>query len=343
MFSELIDRRRATGAAVVLVASPVDEPRGYGRVVRDAAGHVRAVVEEATATDAERAIREINAGVYCFDAAWLWSGLGKIAPSRSGEYLLTDIVGIAVQEGQLVESIVAPAEVTSGVNDRVQLAAATAVIRDRIRKRVMLAGATLVDPATSYLDDTVKIGTDTVIYPGTVIEGHTAIGSGCRIGPHSHIVDSDVGNDAQVVMSVVEGAEIADGARIGPFSHVRPGARIGALVELGNYAEVKNASIGAGTKMHHFGYVGDAEIGADVNVGAGTVTCNFDSETGFKSTTIVCDGASLGSDTILVAPVRVGAGAVTGAGAVVTRDVEPDSVVVGIPARRIRVRRSAPK
>jgi bifunctional UDP-N-acetylglucosamine pyrophosphorylase / glucosamine-1-phosphate N-acetyltransferase len=343
LFASLIAHRRATGATIALVASPVDDPHGYGRVVRNPDGRVRAVVEEAAATEDERAIREINAGVYCFDAAWLWSALEKISPAATGEYYLTDLVGLATSQGKLVRSIEAPADVTSGVNDRAQLAAATELIRDRIRRRAMLCGVTLLDPATTYLDDGVEIGADTVIYPGTIVEGQTVIGANCRIGPHSHLVDARIGQNVQVTMSVVERAEVADNARVGPFSHLRPGARLGEGVELGNYAEVKNAVLGARTKMHHFSYVGDAEIGANVNVGAGTVTCNYDRETGQKSRTIVEAEVSLGSDTMLVAPVRIGARAVTGAGAVVTRDVAPDDVVLGVPARPIRSRRPAAK
>lgn len=339
LFAMLIDRRRATGATVALVASAVDEPTGYGRVLREADGRVRAVVEEKAATPDERTIREINAGVYCFDAGWLWGALPRVARSATGEYYLTDLVGMATGEGKLVQSISAPAAQTLGVNDRVQLAEAGAAIYDRVRKRLMRDGVTLIDPATTYVDVDVEIGRDTVLGPGTIIAGKTVVGEGGRIGPHSYVVDSTIGDRVQIIMSVVENSEMARGARIGPFGHLRSNARIGEEVQLGNFAEVKNACLGPGTKMHHFSYVGDADIGENVNVAAGTITCNYDAETGRKSRTVVQDGVALGSDTLLVAPVTIGRDAITGAGAVVTRDVGPEVVVVGVPARPVRQRR----
>ncbi len=340
LFRDLARARRAAGAVIALAVASSDDPTGYGRVIVDAAGRVRAVVEEAVASDAERAVRRINAGVYCYDAFWLWEALRLVQPSPTGEYYLTDLVGIAVGQEHVVQAVEASLALTSGVNDRVQLAAAERILRDRVREKLMRSGVTLIDPATTYVDSQVTVGADTVVYPGTLLEGRTTIGSGCRIGPHTRIVDSTIGDDVVVTMSVVEEASVANGVRLGPFSHLRPGARIGEGAELGNYAEVKNATIGAGTRMHHFSYVGDAEIGVGVNVGAGTITCNFDSESGTKSRTVVEDGASLGSDTMLVAPIRVGREAMTGAGSVVTRDVEPGTVVVGVPARPLRPRRS---
>ena len=339
LFEELIRRRRETGAAIALVASPTDDPRGYGRVIRDADGRVKAIVEEASATEEERAVREINAGVYCVAANWLWDRLPAIRPSPSGEYYLTDLVGMAVRDGHLVYSIEAPIDMTLGVNDRTQLAAAEALVRRRICRDLMLSGITVKDPDQTYVDAGVTIGTDSVIYPGTIIEGATVIGKNCRIGPYTRIADSRIGDDVTVEMSVVESAEIADGVQVGPFSHLRSGARIEARVELGNFAEVKNSRIGAGSKMHHFSYIGDADVGLNVNVGAGTITTNYDSESGIKNRTIVEDGVSLGSDTMLVAPVTIGKDAMTGAGAVVTHDVEPGTLVVGVPARPLRRRR----
>ncbi len=341
LFRSVIEAQRQAGAAIALVSSIVEDPRGYGRIVRDPDGGVRAIVEEAAATEAERAIREVNAGVYCFDAAWLWERLPSVPRSTSGEYYLTDLVGLAAQDGRRVCAVTAPLEITAGVNDRKQLAMAEAVIRDRVRQRLLEAGVTLVDPATVYVDATVRIAPDTILYPGTLIEGNTVIGPGCRIGPYSRIVDSWLGSSVTVDMSVIEGARVGDGTRIGPFSHLRPGAEIGPRVELGNYAEIKNARIGADTRIHHVSYIGDAEIGERVNVGAGTITVNFDSESGTKHRTVVQDGASLGSDSMLVAPVTIGRDALTGAGAVVTRDVEPGMVVVGVPARPLRRRRQS--
>ncbi len=342
LFGELVQRRRETGAMIALVATPADDPRGYGRVIRDADGRVSAIVEEASASEKEREIREINAGVYSVDASWLWEHLPSVKPSPSGEYYLTDLVALAVSEGSRVYAIEAPMTVTAGVNDRAQLAMAEEVIRERIRRDLMVSGVTLMDPRTIYIDAGVKIGTDSIVYPGTFIEGSTVIGTRCRIGPHARIVDSRIGSDVTIQMSVVESAEVGDRVQIGPFAHLRPGATIEADVELGNYAEVKNSRIGAGTRMHHFSYIGDADVGEGVNIGAGTITTNFDSESGVKNRTVVEDGVSLGSDTMLVAPVTVGKDAMTGAGAVVTHDVEPGTVVVGVPARPLRRRRMPP-
>src|SRR6185437_11735379 len=319
LFRELIRCRRETGALIALVASPTDDPRGYGRVIRGADGRVKAIVEDVDATEEERAVRDINAGVYCVEARWLWEQLPAIQPSASGEYYLPDLVGLAVQAGQQVRAIESPMDVTAGVNDRAQLAMVTTIVQDRLRHDLMISGVTLIDPATTYLDRGVSVGQDTIIYPGTILEGATTVGAGCRIGPHSRIVDSTIGDGAVVDMSVVEGARVEDGARIGPFSHLRPGAWIESEVELGNFAEVKNSRIGARTKAHHVSYIGDARIGEDVNVGSGTITTNYDSESGTKSQTVVEDGASLGCDTMLVAPVTVGKKAMTGAGSVVTR------------------------
>jgi bifunctional UDP-N-acetylglucosamine pyrophosphorylase/glucosamine-1-phosphate N-acetyltransferase len=339
VLGRLIDRRRTTGATLALVVSPAPDPRGYGRVLRDGEGRVRAIVEEAAASPAERAIREINAGIYTFAAPWLWSHLPEVPRSASGEFYLTDVVELATRTGGAVQSVEAPLEMCAGVNDRIQLSDAERALRDRIRRALMLAGVTLVDPASTFVDATVAIGSDTVILPGTSIGGATRIGSGCRIGPHSYIADSDIGDDAVVLMSVVEQAIVERGARLGPFSHLRPGARLGAGAELGNFGEVKNATLGPGTKMHHFSYIGDAEIGANVNIAAGTITCNYDGETGEKHRTIIEDGVLLGSDTLLVAPVRLGRDAVTGSGAVVTHDVEPETLVIGVPARPARKRK----
>ncbi len=339
VFRDLTTARAETGAAIALAVSSVENPRGYGRVLVGEHGNVQSIVEDAVATDEERRVKQINAGVYCFDGDWLSTYLPLVTPSRTGELFLTDLVQMATESGRLVRAVDTSFELTVGVNDRVQLSDADRVIRDRIRRQMMISGVTLVDPQTTYIDVDVSIGVDTIVYPGTILEGQTRIGSGGRIGPRAHIVDSDLGNDVIVDAAVVERSAVGDGARVGPFSHLRPGSRLMPGADLGNFAEVKNATIGAGSKMHHFSYVGDADVGDGVNIGAGTITCNYDGETGLKSRTVVERGASLGSDTMLVAPVRVGEDAITAAGAVVTRDVEASMVVVGVPARPVRARR----
>ncbi|HLZ08932.1 MAG TPA: NTP transferase domain-containing protein, partial [Chloroflexota bacterium] len=226
LFRQLIEKRRQASATIALVVTSADDPHGYGRVVRDAGGRVRSIVEETIATDAERRIREINAGVYSFAADWLWDAVPRVQASGTGEYRLTDLVAMATRMNRLVESIEAPLDITSGVNDRLQLARADRFLRDRIRERVMLGGVTLIDPDAIYIDSDVTIGSDTVIYPGSVIEGTTVIGTGCRIGPASHIVDSRIGHNVVVAQSVLDRATVSDRATIGPFSHLRPGAEI---------------------------------------------------------------------------------------------------------------------
>lgn len=340
LLRDLLERRRSPEASIALVSSTTEDPTGYGRLIRDADGRVRAIVEEADADAATRLIRDFNPGIYAFEAAWLWPGLDQIQPSASGEYYLTDLIALATQSGRLVQSLDASLAITGGVNNRIQLAEAEAVLRARIRQELMRTGVTMLDPASTFIDIGVTIGPDTVLYPGTVIEGDTVIGSNCQIGPQTQVVNSRIGDRVKIAQSVVENAEIAAGARVGPFSHLRPGARIAEEVEIGNYAEVKNSRIGVGSKLHHVSYIGDAEIGTGVNVGAGTITCNLDSESAQKGRTVVEDGASLGCDTMLVAPLRIGRDAVTGSGAVVTHDVEPETVVVGVPARALRRRRS---
>lgn len=342
IFAGLIEQRQTTGATLALVVAEAADPTGYGRVIRDPDGRVRAVVEDVDASEAQRAVRQVNAGIYAFWADWLWRSLPEIRRSASGEYYLTDLIAMANGAGHLIQSIEAPLAQTAGVNNRVQLAEAERVVQSRIRNNLMLAGVTLVDPSTTFVDAGVAIGADTVLLPGTIIAGQTRIGSGCRIGPYAQIVDSRIGDGVIIGSSLIEGSELADRVRVGPYCHLRAGARIEDGAEVGDHAEVKNARLGPGTRMHHFSYVGDADIGGGVNIGAGTITCNYDSETGQKSRTIVGDGASLGSDTLLVAPVTVGEGALTGSGAVVTRDVEPETLVVGVPARPLRKRRTRP-
>lgn len=329
-------RRHETPLTMLTVRS--HEAMGFGRVVRDAAGRILEVVEEAVATEEQKAITELNCGVYCFESAWLWPRLSRIPLSSKGEYYLTDLVGMAAAEGHTVASsaIDDTAEVL-GINTRVHLACAEAEMRRRINEQWMLAGVTIIDPAATYIEADVKIGPDTVIYPDTHVRGQTHIGEDCHIGPNSYIADSRIGDRCRVFASVLEGAVVEDDVDIGPFGHLRQGAHLAQGVHMGNFGEVKNAYLGPGTKMGHFSYIGDAEIGSRVNIGAGTITCNFDGTR--KHKTLIEDDVFIGSDTLLVAPVRVGRGAVTGAGSVVAKgEVPPDAVVYGVPARVRRFR-----
>ncbi len=334
----LWEHQRAGSAPLTMLTVVHGDPHGFGRVIRDGSRAVVRVVEEAAATPEELEVRELNAGVYCFDAEWLWAHLDRIPlslPKR--EYYLTDLIGMAAAEGRPAKAIPVedPSEVL-GINTRVHLAEAEAVLRERINRRWMEEGVTMVDPATTYIEAEVVIGPDTVIWPNTVLRGRTRIGSNCRIGPNSIVEDSTIGDGCRVVASVVEGAVMEEGSDVGPFSHLRRGAYLKAGAHVGNFGEVKNATLGPGAKMGHFSYLGDAEVGAGANIGAGTITCNFDGER--KHRTEIGEGAFIGSDTMLVAPVRVGRGAKTGAGSVVTRDVPDGAVVYGVPAR---VRRQA--
>lgn len=323
--------RESCGAVMALLTVTRDEPQGFGRIVRDEKGDIQAIVEEVDCTEEQKQIRELNPGVYCFDTAWLRNNLPNLTLSPKGEYYLTDMLGMAVEQGYHVPSMpVADVEV-SGINTRVHLAEAEKIMRMRILERHMLAGVTVTDPSSTYIDVMVEIGNDTTILPGCILQGNTTIGNGCIIGPHSYIADSSIGARCKVTHSVVEQAAMAEECEIGPFGHLRKGANLDAGVHMGNFGEVKNSYLGPGTKMGHFSYIGDAHVEANVNIGAGTITCNYDGTN--KHPTRIGEGAFLGSDTMLVAPVTIGAGASTGAGAVVTKDIEEGGHVRGVPAK----------
>ena len=326
--------QRGRGPVSLMTVIAAD-PRGFGRIVRDGAGQVVAIVEEAQASPEQLTIRELNASVYCFSADWLWLALPRIPLSPKGEYYLTDLIGLAVADGLPVQALVAddPAEMI-GINTRVHLAEAEALLRRRINRHWMLQGVTLVNPEATYIEPGVTIGQDTLIWPNTYLHGATVIGARCELGPNTIIHDSQVGDACTILASVLEGARLEDHVEVGPFARLRKGAHLAQGVHMGNFGEVKNSYLGPGAKMGHFSYLGDATIGAQVNIGAGTITCNYDGER--KHPTEVGEGAFIGSDTMLVAPVKIGAGARTGAGAVVTHDVPPHSLAVGVPARVIR-------
>lgn len=322
-----------THAAITMMTVVREDPQGFGRIIRNGAGRIQGIVEEAEATPDIAAIRELNVGIYTFDAAFLWTHLPRLQPSpRKGEYYLTDLVGMAVDEGARVESLCTddPLE-TLGINTRIELAVAAKALQQRINTQWMLEGVTLADPATIYIDSDVRIGPDTVILPNTHLRGKTTIGAHCEIGPNSIIEDCVIGDRCRVTASVLEEAVMEEESEIGPFSHLRKGARLCRGAHMGNFGEMKNSTLGPGAKMGHFSYLGDATVGAGANIGAGTITCNYDGQR--KHPTIIGAGAFIGSDTLLVAPVEVGAGAKTGAGSVVTHDVPPGSLVYGVPAR----------
>jgi bifunctional UDP-N-acetylglucosamine pyrophosphorylase/glucosamine-1-phosphate N-acetyltransferase len=327
--------RAERGAAIALLTAKVGTDNGYGRIVRDAAGDVLRIVEARLATSEDAQLPESNLGAYAIDLAWLRSAIPQLKANATGEIFFTDIVAAAIGMGQRVAAFCTsdPGE-GIGVNTRVELSAAEAILRRRIRERLMLDGVTFDDPESTTVDDSVRIAADTVIERGCVLEGGTSIGPDSRVGPYSILRDTTVGARCVVEASVLEGATLEDDVRIGPFSHLRPGAYLEQGVGMGNFGEVKAARLGKGTKMHHFSYVGDADVGEHVNIGAGAITMNYDGVT--KHRTTIGNDAFIGSDTLLRAPITIGDGAVTGAGAVVTKDVAPGMLAVGMPARAIK-------
>ena len=331
----LVEKAQAHPGPISMLTVTTDETRGFGRILRDARGQVCGIVEEAQATPQQLNIHELNPGVYCFRSAWLWQALKRIQLSPKGEYYLTDLVGMAVAQGHAIQTLdVGDSQEVIGINTRVHLAQAEALLRQRINHAWMLAGVTMIDPASIYIEPGVTLGQDTILWPGTYLHGSTQIGEACVIGPNTIIRDSKVGNDCTLLASVLEGALLEDHVEMGPYCHLRKGAHLCTGVHMGNFGEVKNSTLGPGAKMGHFSYMGDAQVGADVNIGAGTITCNYDGT--HKYPTEIGEGAFIGSDTMLVAPVKVGAGARTGAGAVVTRDIPPHSLAVGVPARVVK-------
>ncbi len=329
----LVEQHTARQAAVTILTVEGEASCGLGRIVRDAYGRVLAIVEEAEATPEIAALREMNSGIGVFADDVLWRFLDQLGPSsRKGESYLTDVVALAIGADRTVETLVVvdPTEAI-GVNTRVDLALAEAALRQRINRQWMLAGVTLIDPASTYIGPDVTIGPDTVIQPNTHVRGKTSIGAGCNIGPNSIIEGCAIGDRCTVLASVLEYAVMEDDSNIGPFSHLRKGARVCRGAHVGNFGEMKNSTLGPNAKMGHFSYLGDAQVGEDVNIGAGTITCNFDGER--KHPTIIEDGVFIGSDSLLIAPVHIGKGAKTGAGSVVTHDIPPHTVAYGVPAR----------
>jgi bifunctional UDP-N-acetylglucosamine pyrophosphorylase/glucosamine-1-phosphate N-acetyltransferase len=337
MLASVLVEHVTKGAAITFLTAYTEPPSDYGRVVRDAHGRVREIVEVKRATLEQMRIKEVNSGVYCFDRVWLWDALHALPRNASGEYYLTDLIAMAGIQERTIATVSGSLDETLGVNNRVQLAEAEQLLRRRILERHMYAGVTIVDPATTYIDDAVQIGADTTILPGTMLSGKTTIGAWCRIGPGTTIDQSSIGDYCVIRNSALEGATLEEHVSMGPFSHCRPGAHLARGVRMGNYGEVKNSYVGEETDVHHFSYLGDATIGDHVNIGAGTITSNYNSATRQKYRTTIGSGASIGSDTILVAPVTVGDHAMTGSGSVVNKDVPPNALVVGVPARLLRM------
>jgi bifunctional UDP-N-acetylglucosamine pyrophosphorylase / glucosamine-1-phosphate N-acetyltransferase len=322
----LLDHQAQHRAALVVATALVPDPSGYGRIVRDN-GHLARIVEHRDATAEERAIREINSGVYVFDLAPLFPALAGLGSANAqGEYYLPDLVGSYRRAGLTVEALpVDDPDEIRGINTRAELAAVAAVLRSRTNAALMDAGVTLVDPATCYVDPDVRVGRDTILHPFVCLEGATTVGAGCEVFPGVRIVDSQMADGVTVFdHSLVAGSTVAAGCKIGPFARIRPGSEIAEQVHIGNFVEIKKAKLGERTKIGHLAYVGDAQVGSDVNIGAGTITCNFDGQK--KHQTTIGDGAFVGSDSTLVAPVRIGSAAYVAAGSAITDDV-PDGAL----------------
>ena len=334
-FERLINRQIENQGPVTILTADAHESRGFGRIKRNGSGEILGIIEELHATPEEQAIRELNVGAYVFRADWLWENLSGLPLSPKGEYYLTDMVSLAVEQDQRVESVsVTSSEEVIGVNTREHLAEAEQAMRMRINRRWMAEGVTLIDPATTYIGHDVQIGQDTVVLPNTHLEGTTSIGENCHIGSNSIIRNSVIGGGSRIESSVIEGATLEEDVEIGPFAHLREGAYLCRGVHMGNFGEVKNSRLEAGVKLGHFAYIGDAHIGENTNIGAGTITCNFDGKN--KHRTEIAADVFIGSDTMLVAPLKIGRGARTGAGSVVTKDVPEWSLAAGVPARVIR-------
>ena len=315
-----------------IVTSKPSNADGLGRVLRDSNGRVRAIVEEGQADAETLSIDEVNTGLHCYQSEWLWENLPTLAPSPTGEVFLTDLIELAFRQGHQVETVTLDdGDEGIGVNTRVDLSFAESVLRDRIRRYWMLEGVTMPDPSSVYIDYGSQVGMDTVVHPNTHIKGSTIIGERCEIGPNSIVVDSSIGGGSRVVASMVEGAVLESEVSVGPMSHIRQGTHLESGVRVGNFGEIKNSRIGRGTRSGHFSYIGDAEVGSNVNIGAGSVTCNYDGET--KHRTVIGDDVFIGCDTMMVAPVKIGDRSYTGTGSVVNKDVPPDSGAIGAPAR----------
>lgn len=327
---ELAGRHLAASTALTFLTAYLHEPAGYDRVSRRN-GMIQGITPEHDLVGAMRGAPEVNAGLYAADLAWLWEALERLEPNAEGMLELTGLIPRAVERGGVEVYQVTESVEVQQVNDRVQLARAERVMRDRIRERLMLDGVTLLDPPSTFVDAGVTVAPDTTLFPGVYLLGTTRIGTGCQVGPNAIVRDSMIADRCEIGASTIEGSEIHEGVSIGPYCHLRPGAVLERDVHLGNYVEVKASRIGSRTQVGHFSYLGDADVGSGVNIGAGSITVNYDGEV--KHRTVIGDGAFIGSDSMLIAPISVGEGARTAAGSVVTRDVPDGAQVMGVPAR----------
>lgn len=321
----LLETHIKTEAKATILTADIPNPYGYGRIIREN-NKVKSIVEEKDATIEEKTVTEINTGSYCFDAVFLNNYLEKITNDNTqGEYYLTDLIKLAVRDNLKVETfILEDIKESLGINNRVQLAEAERIFRTRVLENLMLAGVTIIDPNSTYIESMVDIGRDTIIYPGTILEGQTSIGEDCVIGPGVRISDSSIGNNCHIQNAVLLECKVNNACKIGPFAYLRPGAVLEDGVKIGDFVEVKKSVIGQGSKVPHLSYIGDAFLGQKVNIGCGTITCNYDGKN--KHITRIEDGAFIGSNTNLVAPVTVGKNAVVGAGSTINKDVPQNAL-----------------
>ncbi len=324
-FVELHEKSKLS--ATVLTAE-LENADGYGRVIRESDGTFKKIVEHKDATEEERKIREVNTGIYCFDVRKLFDALAEVKNENAqGEYYLPDVLSILKSRGEKIGAIVVEDEnLTIGINSRVQLAAAEKILRQKKNIEVMENGVTIIDPASTFIDSEVKIGRDTIIYPGTYLEGKTTIGENCEIGPNTRLVDMKVGNGVQMQFSYCHESEICDDVILGPYVHIRPGSKISRKVKIGNFVEVKNSNIGEGSKLPHLQYIGDCDMGSGVNMGCGTITVNYDGKKKFR--TVIGDNVFVGCNSNLVAPVEVENGAYIAAGSTITDKVPENNLAI---------------
>ena len=317
---KLVEKHKNSGAKATVLTAVEENPFGYGRIVKEA-GNVIAIVEEKEADEATKAIKEVNAGVYCFEAEDLFDALSKVDNNNEkGEYYLTDVIKVLVDRGDAVESFsVEDNSETLGVNSKVQLAEAERILRRRKNIQLMEDGVILINPETTYIEDAVCIGRDTVIYPNALIQGKTIIGENCEIMGNTRIIDSTIGNNVRVESSAIESSSISDEVTIGPFAHIRPKSKLAKKVHIGNFVEVKESVMGEGVKAGHLTYIGNTEVGENTNFGAGTITCNYDGKNKYK--TVIGKNVFIGSDTKFIAPISVGDDALIAAGSVITKNI----------------------
>lgn len=324
----LIDEHDKKGAKATVLTASADDPTGYGRIIRNGDGSVEKIVEHKDASEEERLVREINTGTYCFDNRTLFEALKYVNNDNvQGEYYLPDVIEILQKQGEVIAAYMTEDfNESMGINDRVALSRAEKAMRARINEKLMREGVTLIDPDQTYVSTDVKIGKDTVIYPGTIIKGDVTIGEWCTIGPHTEIFNSTIGNGTEIKQSVVHDSEVGQNVSIGPFSHLRPQTKLGNDVRVGNFVELKKMSMGNGSKASHLSYLGDAEVGEQVNVGCGSITVNYDGKN--KYLTKIEDGAFIGCNSNLIAPVTVGKEAYIAAGSTITDDVPGEALAI---------------